>query len=308
MTILDAHQHVWDLARARYDWLAGDAMAPISRSIGFDELRPFLRRAGVDATVLVQAADNAEDTRLMLDVAAANPEVVAVVGYVPLERPADAAHRLDALRANPLVAGIRTLVHDLPDPDWLLRPDVDEGLGVLERAGVPFDLVAVLPRHLELVPILSERHPNLKIVIDHLAKPPIGLGTSEPWAGLIEVAARNPNVYAKVSGLYSATPDLHCWTVGAIRPFFDHALRVFGPGRLMYGGDWPVSMLAGGYDRVWAGLEQLFGELDPADRERLHWRTAAQFYRIPPERIAGASAAAAARDATTQAAPQHTGG
>ncbi|HEY5221985.1 MAG TPA: amidohydrolase family protein [Microbacteriaceae bacterium] len=279
MTIIDAHQHVWDPNRARYDWLTAD-LAPINRTIGFDELRPSLRQAGVQATVLVQSADNDEDTELMLETASANPEVVAVVAYVPLDRPEEAARRLEELRRNLLVVGVRNLIHDIPDPDWLLRPEVDEGLGVLEDAEVSFDLVAVLPRHLELVPIIVERHPRLRIVIDHLAKPPIGLPDREPWWELIARAAQAPQVFAKVSGLYSATANSADWTPEAIRPFFQRALDVFGPGRLMYGGDWPVSLLAGGYERLWAGLSELFASLDPAERDSILGETAARFYRI----------------------------
>ena len=118
MTIIDAHQHVWDPALARYDWLTAES-APINRAIGFDEVRPALREAGVEATVLVQAADNDEDTDVMLRTAESNPEVVAVVAYVPLEQPERAARRLAELRRNPLVVGVRNLIHDIPDPDWL---------------------------------------------------------------------------------------------------------------------------------------------------------------------------------------------
>lgn len=279
--IIDAHQHVWDPARAAYDWL-GSELAPIDRAIGFDELRPSLKRAGVTSTVLVQSADNAEDTQLMLEVAAANPEVAAIVAFVPLDRPTDAERDLAELRRNPLVVGVRNLIHNQPDADWLLRPEVDASLGVLEKAGVTFDLVAVLPRHLELVPILSERHPQLRIVIDHLAKPPIGLDTREPWWRLIADAASNPLVYAKVSGLYSATANPGAWTPDAVRPFFLHACDKFGPDRLMYGGDWPISLLAGGYERVWDGLSELFDELDPDDRDRLLSGTATDFYGLQP--------------------------
>jgi L-fuconolactonase len=277
--IVDAHQHVWDPSQAVYDWLSSD-LAPIDRAIGFDELRPSLKRAGVKSTVLVQSADNPEDTKLMLEVAAANPEVAAVVAFVPLDRPADAECHLAELLRNPLVVGVRNLIHNQPDADWLLRPEVDAGLGILEKAGVTFDLVAVLPRHLELVPLLSERHPNLRIVIDHLAKPPIGLESREPWWGLIADAASNPLVYAKVSGLYSATADPGAWTSDAVRPYFLHACEKFGPDRLMYGGDWPISLLAGGYERVWDGLSKLFEELDPKDRDRLLGGTATDFYGL----------------------------
>lgn len=289
MTIIDAHQHVWDPTRARYDWLT-DELVPINRTIGFDELLPSLRRAGVQATVLVQSADNDEDTELMLETAAAHPEIAAIVVYVPLDRPEEAAGRLAQLRRNPLVVGVRNLIHDIPDPDWLLRPEVDEGLGVLEDAGVTFDLVSVLPRHLELVPILVKRHPRLKIVIDHLSKPPIGLPEREPWWQLIARAAEAPLVHAKVSGLYSATAQSSSWTPDAVRPFFDRALEVFGADRLMYGGDWPISVLSGGYDRVWDGLSVLFSELDVHDRQAVLGGTAERFYGISADRL-GATAA-----------------
>jgi L-fuconolactonase len=282
--IIDAHQHVWDLGRAKYDWL-GPELSPIDVTMTFDELRPSLLRSGVGATVLVQSADNDEDTELMLDVATANPEVVAVVAFAPLERPAAVAERLARFRDDGLVVGIRNLIHNRPDPAWLLRPDVDEGLGLLEESGMTFDLVAVLPEHLALVPTLVERHPGLRIVIDHLANPPIGLDEREPWWSLIAAAAQSPTVFAKVSGLYSSTEDSGSWTPDQVRPFLDRALECFGSERLMYGGDWPISILSGGYDRVWDGLNSLFDELPTADRTNILGESASNFYRIDPLRL-----------------------
>jgi L-fuconolactonase len=276
---IDAHVHVWDLERADYGWLEREP-ASVRRSFGLEDVLPELRKAALDGVVLVQAADNLEDTAGMFRTAAAHPEVRGVVAYAPLERPEDAAVAVTELSEHPLFAGVRTLIHDLPDPDWLLRADVDESLGILESAGVPFDLVAVLPRHLELVPQISERHPGLRIVIDHLAKPPIEAKSREPWSTLIAKAARNPNVFGKVSGLYAAGGDPSAWTVDGIRPVFEHALDVFGSARLMYGGDWPMSIPAGGYERVWGGLSQLFDELDSADRDRILGGTAVEFYGL----------------------------
>jgi L-fuconolactonase len=289
--IIDAHQHVWDLERAAYDWL-GPELAPIDRTFSFEESRDALRRAGVTASVLVQAADNDEDTELMLETAARCPEVVGVVAYVPLADPDRAKERLAELRRSPLVVGVRNLIHDLPDADWLLRPDVDRGLSVIERAGVAFDLVSVLPRHLEHATTIAKRHPSLRIVIDHLSKPPIGGEDREPWWTLIEEAAANPLVYGKISGLYGTVGGPAAWTTDAIRPFFDRALEVFGPDRLMYGGDWPVSITAGGYDRVWGGLSPLIDELSPDEREAILATTAYAFYRLDDKLLAAASAAA----------------
>ena len=287
--VIDAHQHVWDLDRAAYPWL-GPELGPINRSIGFEELKPSLARAGIHGTVLVEAADNVEDTQLMFDTAAANPEIVGIVVYVPLDQPDTAAVALEELQKSSLTVGVRNLIHNQADPDWLLGDEVDAGLSLLEDAGVAFDVVSVLPRHLELVPILSERHPRLRMVIDHLSKPPIGLESSQPWWDLIAAAAANPLVFAKVSGLYSATLDPASWTVDTVRPSFDRAMEVFGPNRLMYGGDWPVSLTAGGYDRVWDGLQKIFASLNASERANLLGGTGTRFYGIDPQRIAAAVA------------------
>jgi L-fuconolactonase len=284
LAVIDAHQHFWNPSRVAYDWL-GPELGPINRAIEFPELAPLLAATGVQRTVLVQSADNAEDTAYMFEVAAAHPEIAAVVGWVPLDDPAAVAASLPVLRANPVFAGIRNLVHTKPDPDWLLRPDVDASLGILAAVDVPFDVVSVLPRHLEHVPTLSDRHPDLRMVIDHLSKPPIGAGDDEPWLGLITRAAENPNVFAKVSGLYPAVGDLAAWTAADVRPYLEVALRLFGADRLMFGGDWPISVLAGGYVRVWDELSVLFAELGAAEREAILGGTAARFYGIPPERL-----------------------
>ena len=284
--VIDAHQHVWDPARAEYDWL-GPELAPINGAMSFDDLAPELRAAGVDFTVQVQSADNPEDTALMRASAADHPEVVGIVGFAPLDDADGTAATLDAWAGDSLMVGVRNLIHNKPDPDWLLRPEVAASLEILEQRGVPLDVVAVLPRHLELVPILSARHPGLRMVIDHLGKPPIGLDSREPWTSLIAAAAENRHVHAKISGLYSATADMGAWTTAAIRPFFDLALESFGPDRLMSGGDWPIAVLAGGYTRVWEGLQPLFEGLEPEEREQVLGRTAQRFYRIDRTRLGG---------------------
>lgn len=282
--IIDAHQHVWDLGRVRYPWL-GPQHGPVFRSVAEEEVLPQLRACGVDAVVLVQAADDAEDTALMLDTAARHPEVVGVVGFVPLADPTATAAALPALAADPLVVGIRNLIHDRPDPDFLLRREVRESLGLLAGAGLAFDVVSVLPRHLEHVPVLAAEHPTLRLVVDHLSAPPIGSSDLEPWRSLLARAAELPNVHAKVSGLYPAA-DPTAWSTEALRPVVAHAVEVFGPDRLMYGGDWPVSVLAGGYAAVWAGLQPLVAELGPSAAAAVLGGTAARVYRIDPDRLA----------------------
>ena len=289
--IIDAHQHVWDLTRSPYFWL-GPHVPEWNRTFTFDEVLPSLRRHGIGATVLVQSDDHDGDTDLMLEVADQHPEIAAIVAFVPLNRPDEAAVRLAELRRDDRVVGIRNLIHDRPDPDWILRPEVDEGLSLLELSGITFDYVAVLPRHLEHVPTLVERHPDLKIVIDHLSKPPIGAAEVEPWWSLMAAAAEGPLVHAKVSGLYPGS-DAGSWSPEAVQPFVDRAVDLFSPSRLMYGGDWPISVAAGGYDRVFEGLAEILSGLSAGDRQQIWSETARRFYGIDERRLEAAVHASA---------------
>jgi len=279
--LIDAHHHLWHPDRASYPWLTPD-LGPIHGAMEFDELAPLLAAAGIERTVYVQAGDNDEDTDYMLEVADAHPEIGAVVGWVPLDRPDAAAERLDVLAAHPAFRGIRHGIHFESDAEWLLRPDVDEGLGLLEARGIPYDVVPVRRRHLELVPIISERHPDLVMVIDHLSKPPIGRDESwvSGWRTNLRAAAANPNAYAKVSGLFPARADMTDWKLDEVQPFFEFALEVFGADRLMWGSDWPIVVLAGGFERAWREHNRMFDALSEAERAAIRGGTAARVYRI----------------------------
>jgi L-fuconolactonase len=276
--IVDAHQHVWDLEAVEYPWLV-PAYGPLYRTFQPEELLPQLARAGVDRTVLVQAADNEGDTRHMLNVAARFDYVAGVVAWVPLNRPDEAARALDELQRNPVVKGIRHLIHVEPDPDWLLQSSVIESLRLLADRNLTFDIPAVVPRHLEHVPVLAERVPELRIAIDHLAKPPIKEKGWEPWATLLRRASEAPNVYAKVSGLNTAA-DFETWTAQDLRPYVDHAMECFGAHRLMFGSDWPVAILAGDYQKVWEATQELLVDRSEADRTAILGGTANTFYRL----------------------------
>ncbi|KOV60876.1 metal-dependent hydrolase [Streptomyces sp. AS58] len=293
MIVIDAHLHVWDPARADYDWL-GPAMAPINRAMRFTDARRALKATEVTASVLVQAADNDADTDHMLATAATHPEVVAVVAWVPLDDPGRARSRLAQLRCDPHMVGVRALIHEKPDPEWIVRPHVGEGLALLAAADLTFDYVTASPDALRQVPELAARHPELRLVINHLGKPPIGGDREEHarWRKLLTAAAHHPQVHAKVSGLYSARGPLDSWTTDTVRPFFEDALELFGPHRLMYGGDWPISLLAGGHRRTWETCAELLAGLGPDDRAAVLGGTAARFYRIDPTLLN------AARDAT----------
>jgi len=294
--IVDSHQHFWDLDDVEYPWL-GPQRGLIYRTFTPDELRPQLLAAGVDRTILVQSANSREDTESMLRHAAARDWIGAVVGWVPLERPADAAKALDTkYLADPWFRGVRHLNHDEADPDWLVRPAVIDGLKVLEERSLVYEVVAVHPLHLGHVPILARACPDLTIVVDHLAKPPILGGSLDGWKAELRAAAEHSNVHAKVSGLNTAA-NWQTWTAADLVDAVGFALEVFGASRLMYGSDWPVAILAGDYAKVWretnAVLDAL-GVSDP-DRSAIMGQNAARLYAIGEPGSQSSSAVALSR-------------
>src|SRR5262245_35179464 len=180
MRVIDAHQHVWDPELVDYPFLR--PVPALYRRFDQSEIEPELDAAGIDGTVLVQSMDSFADTEHMFRVADRWPRVAGVVGWVPLDRAAEAAEAIDRFAGLGHLAGVRHLISEDPDLDWLVRAEVQDGLALLAERGLAFDVVAVLPRHLEHVPRLAERHPTLRMVIDHLAKPPIASRGWEPWA------------------------------------------------------------------------------------------------------------------------------
>lgn len=277
--IVDSHVHIWDLTRAKYPWL-GPAMAPLDRSIDFTEVAPVLQERGIGGAVLVQASDEAADTEVMLDAAAEHPEVLGVVAWSPLDDAATLAADLERFAELPVV-GIRNLVHEHPR-EWLDRAAVREGLAVLAGSGLPLDLPTASHHAIADVVRVGAHNPSLRIVIDHLGKPPIG-GTPEErgeWRALLSAAALNPLTVAKVSGLYAATGPLDSWTPELVRPFVEDALEFFGPDRLVYGGDWPIAILAGGYARTWDAISGILATLTTRERDAILGRTAERVYSL----------------------------
>ena len=275
---IDAHQHFWNLTEVDYPWLVPD-YGPIYRTYAPADLEPHLAAAGIDQTVLVQAADSAADTASMLVHADYHDWIGAVVGWVPLLDPDEAARALDRYARHPKFRGVRHLIHEEPDPDWVIQDRVLASLGALADRGLVFEVVAVFPNHLKHVPTLAERHPNLTLVIDHLAKPPIKTGEWQPWADQLAAAARHPNVHAKLSGLNTAA-DWQTWSAADLKPAIDHAIDRFGVARLMFGSDWPVCELAGDYAKVWTETNRALAGRSPSDIEALLGGTAEQIYRL----------------------------
>lgn len=277
---IDAHQHFWSLAGTDYPWLTPDH-GPIYRDFGPRDLEPLLRATGVTHTITVQAANSVADTEAMLAHAEQYPWIAAVTGWVPLLDPASATHALERYVRHPVFRGVRHLVHDEPDPNWLLRREVGESLGVLADHQLVFEIPAVFPRHLLHVPGLAQQAPGVKIVIDHLAKPPIASGELEPWATQLAAAAACPNVYAKVSGLGTGAAN-GGWSADDLKPFLEVALEQFGAERLMLGSDWPVCLMNGDYEFVWSETLRALDRQPPTAREALIGGTAARVYRLTP--------------------------
>ena len=277
MTI-DAHVHVWDLGRADYPWLTPE-IGDLYRSIDFAEIEPELVSRGIDGAILVQASDEAADTAVMLDVAARHPGVLGVVAWTPLDSPDQVARDLAAFADQPLVVGVRNLVHERP-AGWVRRPAFVEGLVLLADHGLPLDVPTAAYPALADVAWIGNQLPGLAIVIDHLGKPPIGGGEAQrrEWRALISDCAQNPRVVAKVSGLYAAQGALDSWTVDQVRPFVEDAVEIFGADRLLYGGDWPIAELAGGYARTWDAITACLAPLSPDERTAVLEGTARRVY------------------------------
>jgi L-fuconolactonase len=229
--IVDSHQHFWDPSAADYPWMT-DEVAPLRRRFGPEDLEPLLREHGVAGTVVVQARHDLDETRELLAVAAATPFVLGVVGWIDLT--GDVERQLGELDDGSLV-GVRHLVHDEPDAAWLLRDDVQRGLAAVGAAGLVYDLL-VRARELPAAIETARRHPELRFVLDHVAKAPHV--DHETWARGVAALAELPNVTCKLSGLFTEADP-----AGTV----ERALRWFGPGRCMFGSDWPVCLLASDY-------------------------------------------------------------
>jgi L-fuconolactonase len=272
--IVDAHLHLWDLQRSGYAWIT-PAHGPLHATITPDRAHAELAACGVDRAVLVQAEDSVVDTAFMLEVADRCDWVAGVVGWVQLDDPTTAAGQLERWREHPAFRGVRHLVHDDPRDDFLRLPAVRESLRQLARTGLPFDVPDAWPRHLAATAELAAALPELTVVVDHLGKPPADAFAD--WRRVLTDVAGHPNTVAKISGLQvPGTP----FTVAAVRPAFEVALELFGPDRLMWGSDWPMTLLTAGYTGTWEVMSTLIGELTAPEQEQLLSATATRVYGL----------------------------
>jgi L-fuconolactonase len=278
--IVDAHHHLWDPDQFSYPWMSGDELALLRRPYTVDDLWE-VTDGRVAHTVLVQTISDETETAVFLATAGANDGLIkGVVGWVDLTAP-DVAERIQALRAGPgggrLVA-IRHQVQDEPDPEWFARPEVLRGLRAVGVAGLAYDLL-VLVSQLDVATSVVRQVPEVRFVLDHLAKPAIAAGEWEPWATRVATLAQEPNVSAKLSGLVTEASWTD-WSAEQIAPYAKHAFEVFGADRLMYGSDWPVCTLAASYEQVWELAGTLIADLSEYERDAILGGTAARIYEL----------------------------
>ena len=277
--ITDTHVHFWDIERSDLYWMTPDLaeqLRPLRRSFGPEDLDPERRAVGVDRIVIVQAARSDWDHDWWFALCDRYPWIVAVVGWVDLAAP-DVGERLDRLAHHAAFRGVRATAENEPDPDWLVRPEVVRGIAAVAERGLTLDLL-VRVEHLPHVPRLAERFPELTMVVDHLAKPPIASGDLARWRERMAALVPYSNVWCKLSGLLTeAGPNP---TVESLRPVVAFALERFGPARLLWGSDWPVATLAADYRTTFGVYQELTAGLREAERAAIFGGNATRVYRL----------------------------
>jgi L-fuconolactonase len=273
--VIDAHQHFWKLSRGDYHWM-DPSDAVLYRDRGPEDLAPLMKAAGVTRTVAVQAATTIAETHYLLEIADATPWVAGVVGWIDLTA-SDAANRLGDLAQHAKFRGVRPMIQDIEDPEWMLDPVLDPALRALCEAELCFDAL-VLPHHLKSLLVLLNRYPDLRVVIDHAAKPRIADGHFSEWSRAMRTIAQDTAAHCKLSGLVTeAGAD---WETDTLRPYCEDLLSSFGSARILWGSDWPVVDLAGGYARWRDASLQLLSALDASERSAILGTNAERFYGL----------------------------
>ena len=275
---VDAHQHFWRLERGDYDWLSAAGHPAIYRDFGPNDLAPLMAAAGVERTMLVQAAPTLEETRFLLQLAGTTGFVAGVVGWADLESPS-AAETVAELARDPKLVGLRPMLQDLEDDAWILRPALTPAFAAMARARLRLDAL-VMPRHLPHLARFIAANPELPVVIDHGAKPDIARGDIAGWRGDLTEIAGSTSACCKLSGLVTEAGS--GWSADQLKPYVDVLVDAFGPDRLMWGSDWPVVNEGGGYQAWRAAAEALTSHLGSDDRAAIFGRTAASFYGVTP--------------------------
>ena len=275
MPRIDAHQHFWQYNSAQYGWIA-ENMNVIRRDFLPEHLASEMRLAGVDGSIAVQAA-GAGETEWLLGLAKDWDFILGVVGWVPLTDPL-VGHEISRLARNPKLRGLRHVVQDEPDPNYILRDDFNAGVRKVSEAGLVYDIL-IFERHLSQAIQFVDKHPNQVFVLDHIAKPRIKDGLITPWRQNVRELAKRPNVYCKISGIVTEA-EWGKWTPEQLLPYIETVIEAFGANRLMFGSDWPVCLLAATYKQWVELVENALASLSVSERQRIWGGTAREAYSL----------------------------
>jgi L-fuconolactonase len=275
--VVDTHQHLWVMSERAYDWIVPE-YGILNNDFRPEDVAEDSAKAGITATVLVQAADTYDDTFYMLSVARAYESVKGVVGWVPFNKPTEARESLDLFDHNSYIKGYRNLTHNYSDPRWILQASCKETLADISKRDLSLDMVSVNSDHSRAIVELADALPNLRIVVDHMAKPNIAEKQWDDWADDMAELAKRSNVYVKHSGLNTASGQ--GWTAASWEPYINFCLEKFGSNRMMMGSDWPVSLLNGDFLGVWAAQMESISKLSQSEQEDICYKTAQSFYKL----------------------------
>jgi L-fuconolactonase len=273
---IDAHHHLWRYSKEEYDWIDA-GMAAIARDFLPADLQTELSTCGIGGTVVVQARQSLAETDWLLDLAASSPWIRGVVGWAPIAAP-DLAGILFELKEKRKLKGLRHIIQAEPDDEFILRKDFNAGISALAGSGLVYDIL-IYERHLPATIEFVDRHPNQIFVLDHLAKPQIKSRVLEPWKSNLFELAKRENVYCKLSGMVTEA-DWTNWTTNDLRPYAEAALEAFGPGRLMFGSDWPVCLLSCDYSKWFQVTQELFAGLSASEKELVFGEVASKVYSL----------------------------
>jgi len=276
MMRIDAHQHFWLYNDRDYGWL-DESCEPIKRDFMPDDLKPHLESLGFEGSIAVQARQTLEETEWLLSLADQHASILGVVGWLDLCSD-QIDEQLERYAAHPKLRGVRHIVQDEPDDEFVLRADFQRGISRLKDYGLTYDLL-LFPRHLKPAIQLVERFPKQPFVLDHIAKPDIAGGVIAGWKEAIYELADHPNVCCKLSGMVTEASRGH-WQAEDFRPYLDVVFDAFGVQRLMIGSDWPVCLVNGDYPSVMGIVIDYVKALPPADQEAVLGGNCARFYGV----------------------------
>jgi L-fuconolactonase len=277
--MIDAHHHLWSYNQMDYGWM-NDSMLVLKRDYLPEDLELELQKTGVGGTVVVQARQSQEETSWLLALADKHSFIKGVVGWLDLLSP-ELNSRLKKFAAHPKLVGLRHVIHDETDDDFMLRPEFKRGIAALEEYNLSYDLL-LFPRHLRRAIELVEEFPTQCFVLDHMGKPLIKSGIMEPWEFDIASLAEHPNVWCKLSGMVTEA-DLKNWSYEDLLPYMKVVLNAFGTDRIMLGSDWPVCRLAGEYSEVMKVAQKFIESLNEVDRDKILKQNAVDCYQLKIE-------------------------